>query len=1200
MNEPESSQDWEDRLVDVALNEAIGGETPPDLSEKILATSIDESEGSVLPGDQTMNDAQHVQISRRKQWTMLAVSACLLLAVGMLTFSTVLNPLRMAKVDVSAMQEKVAKEIPARQFDVDGEPVPALSDSLDTLSESEVLSAELETGATDLSPADAPPIVYPDEETWRELKNRRRKYSKPDSEPQPTDELMMGVTPHIIIAEGEEERLGIEVGQPAPSATADSGDRSQLSAGTVDQKTGNVDLDNSMDLIRSTVVVDSWHEATEAPASGRGQAAAEPTDAPAPATEVDGYLVEAGRESADLAKQPAELDIEERYSKAAEEVALAQVPEDSESKSSSRSLEDLEDQVVLNQQWFYPEENKRKSKDRELKPEAPVYSFNMGFNRGKSESVAASGSQSTVDRLDRDGVEAGRGGKPALADKEKPSELAVKVYPVEDLVVPLTVEGTSDIGSGDNQAAGLADGRARQPQAAAENEVVGREKNDPARSSAEAKESSTGTNFDVADISGETREQSFNADSKRMILQQLKAKKQALVDLEVMKAVSKDQAESPIRLEAVVQSELLADPKFQSFQNEQFAYTQQLTQLKAATKNSDSPDIKRLQEQLRSVEHQHQEYRKKKESEIRDRLKHAPAAELSAVMTEYMLRKQAIAQEVAELEAQLRGESPARAARGAVANQLNEKITEYQRVASRGFGRDRARYDDQLSTLNSEIQTLRRIKRRLDAQSGVGPGLSGDQYSRIYENPFVKTKRGENNYSTFSIDVDTASYANVRQFLMQSHQLPPPDAVRLEELINYFDYDYSGPTGDVPFAAHVEVAGCPWNAEHRLVRIGIKGHEIDRQERPQSNLVFLIDVSGSMNEPAKLPLLVEGMKMLTRELGENDKVAIVVYASSEGMALPSTRGDKQQVILSALNKLRAGGSTAGGAGIKLAYKTAIENYIEGGVNRVILCTDGDFNVGVTSTAELERMAEKNAEESGVFLTVLGFGRGNLNDSMMEAISGKGNGNYHYVDGQTEARKVLVEEMAGTLVTIAKDVKIQVDFNPYQVAGYRLLGYENRILRAEDFKNDKIDAGEIGAGHTVTALYEIVPAGQSVDVPQVDPSKYIQPKQEPETDEGSDELFTLNIRYKAPDGDKSKPLSFPIKDEGQSFSEATPDFQFASAVASFGMLLRDSEHKGNASLAAVAEIAENGAKRDPHEYRAEFLQMVKQARQLSGE
>jgi Ca-activated chloride channel family protein len=500
----------------------------------------------------------------------------------------------------------------------------------------------------------------------------------------------------------------------------------------------------------------------------------------------------------------------------------------------------------------------------------------------------------------------------------------------------------------------------------------------------------------------------------------------------------------------------------------------------------------------------------------------------------------------------------------------------------------------------SKREWLRRedesLRRQLgETELGTGPGTSGDQYTRIYENPFI-VAQGENAVSTFSIDVDTASYANVRQFLEQMHCLPPPDAVRIEELVNYFDYDYAGPTDDRPFAAHLEVAGCPWNSEHRLVRIALKGREIDRKARPQSNLVFLIDVSGSMDEPNKLPLLIEGMKLLTRELGENDKVAIVVYASSEGLALASTRGDQQQTILGALDQLRAGGSTAGGAGIQLAYQTAVENFIQGGVNRVILCTDGDFNVGVTSTAELERLAEEKAKDTGVFLTVLGFGRGNLNDAMMEAISGKGNGNYHYVDNLTEARKVLVEEMTGTLITIAKDVKIQVEFNPAKVAGYRLLGYENRMLRTEDFNDDRKDAGEIGAGHTVTALYEVVPVGQEVNTAATDPLKY-QGDAKPQAASG--EMLTLKLRYKEPDGDTSTKIEFPLTDNGKPFVDASEDFQFASAVASFGMLLRNSDHKGNSTLDNVLEIAQGASHHDPHGYRAEFLELARLAKQLAG-
>jgi Ca-activated chloride channel family protein len=377
--------------------------------------------------------------------------------------------------------------------------------------------------------------------------------------------------------------------------------------------------------------------------------------------------------------------------------------------------------------------------------------------------------------------------------------------------------------------------------------------------------------------------------------------------------------------------------------------------------------------------------------------------------------------------------------------------------------------------------------------------------------------------------------------------------------------------------------------------------------------VFLIDVSGSMNEPSKLPLVIQGLQQLTRELGENDRVAIVVYASSEGLVLPSTPGSEQQKILEALGQLQAGGSTAGGAGIQLAYQIAEDNYIEGGTNRVILCTDGDFNVGVTSTAELERLCEQKAKDTRVFLSVLGFGRGNLNDAMMQAISTKGNGNHHYVDNQTEARRVLVEEMTGTLITIAKDVKIQVEFNPQKVAGYRLIGYENRMLRTEDFNDDKKDAGEIGAGHTVTALYEVVPAGKKVDVAPVDDLKYQQPVGRTilsvdETTEKTDksarptdnEFLTLKMRYKAPEGDTSKKLEWPATDDGQFFSAASQDFQFAAAVAGFGLLLRDSQFKGNLTCGAVMEVAQSAIGEDKQGYRAEFIELVRKAKGLRQE
>ncbi|HPM84473.1 MAG TPA: von Willebrand factor type A domain-containing protein [Candidatus Anammoximicrobium sp.] len=480
---------------------------------------------------------------------------------------------------------------------------------------------------------------------------------------------------------------------------------------------------------------------------------------------------------------------------------------------------------------------------------------------------------------------------------------------------------------------------------------------------------------------------------------------------------------------------------------------------------------------------------------------------------------------------------------------------------------------------------------------GQGPGWAGDRYSPIVENPFQEVKNAP--LSTFSIDVDTASYSKVRMYLMQQGVLPRPDAVRIEELVNYFTYEYAPPADDRPFAAHLEVAECPWTPAHRLVRVGIKGKEIDRDQRPSSNLVFLLDVSGSMNQPNKLPLVKQGMKMLVDQLNENDSVAIVVYAAATGLVLEPTTGDHKQVILDALDRLHAGGSTNGGAGIQLAYQTALDHFIRGGVNRVILCTDGDFNVGVTGTDELVRMAEQNAK-TGVFLSVLGFGMGNHNDAMLEQISGKGNGNYAFIDTETEARKVLVEQMAGTLVTIAKDVKIQVEFNPQQVSAYRLIGYENRILAAQDFNDDKKDAGEIGAGHTVTALYEIVPAGTASDVrpPPVDDLRY-QTKGAPNEAAQSGELLTLKMRYKAPDGDTSTKLEFPARDEGRRFGQASQDFRFAAAVASFGMLLRDSQYKGSATYAGVLETATEAASGDTTGYREEFLKMVARARELTG-
>ncbi len=464
-----------------------------------------------------------------------------------------------------------------------------------------------------------------------------------------------------------------------------------------------------------------------------------------------------------------------------------------------------------------------------------------------------------------------------------------------------------------------------------------------------------------------------------------------------------------------------------------------------------------------------------------------------------------------------------------------------------------------------------------------------EAYDQIVDNAFMEVT--QNPLSTFSIDVDTASYANVRRFLTRA-VLPPRGAVRIEEMVNYFSYDYPAPSGSDPFSVQVEIAQAPWKPEHRLVRVGIKGKDVNLANRPSSNLVFLLDVSGSMRPENKLPLLKKAMRLLVEKLGENDRVAIAVYAGASGLVLPSTSCDKKEQILASLDRLQAGGSTNGASGIQLAYDTAVSNFIAGGINRVILATDGDFNVGVTNQGDLIRMIEEKAK-SGVFLSVLGFGVGNYKDSTIEKIADKGNGNYAYIDTLNEARKVLVREMGGTLITIAKDVKIQIEFNPAQVKAYRLIGYENRMLRAQDFNDDTKDAGEIGAGHTVTALYEVIPAGQSVEVPQVDALKYQKPR-EVTGASGSSELLTLKLRYKEPSGQTSKPMEFPIRDEARLYSQASLDFKFAAAVASFGMILRDSPHKGNATLEGALELAIEGKGEDTHGYRGEFIELVKKA------
>lgn len=468
-------------------------------------------------------------------------------------------------------------------------------------------------------------------------------------------------------------------------------------------------------------------------------------------------------------------------------------------------------------------------------------------------------------------------------------------------------------------------------------------------------------------------------------------------------------------------------------------------------------------------------------------------------------------------------------------------------------------------------------------------------YSPIDENPFLRATN--NPLSTFAIDVDSASYSNVRRFL-NNGQLPPKDAVRIEELINYFTYDYPEPERDIPFSISTEIATAPWNQNHKLVGVGLKGKSIPTANLPPSNLVLLLDVSGSMAEPNKLPLLKSAFRLLVNELKPTDRISIVVYSGASGVVLPPTPGNQKETILAAIDRLEAGGSTAGGAGIQLAYQLAQEHFLSEGNNRVILATDGDFNVGISSDAELVRLIEDKREDD-VFLTVLGFGTGNLQDAKMEQLANKGNGNYAYIDTILEAKKVLVSELGATLLTIAKDVKIQVEFNPAKVQAYRLIGYENRLLRSEDFNDDTKDAGELGAGHSVTALYEILPTGATPDIelPEVDELRYQQNL--PEVTTNSGDLMTVKLRYKLPTGDVSQLIEQPLLDQEISVESTSENFRFAASVATFGMLLRDSQYKGSANPELVLQLA-NGAKGEDEEgYRADFIRLVESYRLLAG-
>ncbi|MFO1438489.1 MAG: von Willebrand factor type A domain-containing protein [Verrucomicrobiaceae bacterium] len=483
-----------------------------------------------------------------------------------------------------------------------------------------------------------------------------------------------------------------------------------------------------------------------------------------------------------------------------------------------------------------------------------------------------------------------------------------------------------------------------------------------------------------------------------------------------------------------------------------------------------------------------------------------------------------------------------------------------------------------------------------------------ESYTRILENELKDVLREP--LSTFSIDVDTSSYANVRRFLNQN-MIPPADAVRIEELINYFPGDEEGPAADAkePFAARVELATCPWQPHHRLARIAIQGKQVQKGSKA-SNLVFLVDVSGSMDDPQKLPLVKQSLRMLAEQMGEGDRVSMVTYASGTQVVLPPTNGENRSRVIAAVDQLQANGSTNGAGGLQLAYEQAVAGFIQDGINRVILCTDGDFNVGISDPAQLEKFIAEKAR-SGVFLSVLGFGSGNLKDRTMETLADKGNGNYAYIDGLAEARKVLVEQMAGTLVTIAKDVKVQIEFNPAQVRAYRLIGYENRLLAKEDFNDDTKDAGEIGSGHRVIALYELVPANLPPGVGPdrlVDTLKYQTlasptPKELNETKSAatgadaaaaSKELMTVKLRYKEPQGETSSKIELPVTDDAKTLEAASSEFQFSASVAAFGLLLRDSGYKGTLTWEAVRKLALAGKGPDKLGYRGEFLQLIDKA------
>jgi len=513
---------------------------------------------------------------------------------------------------------------------------------------------------------------------------------------------------------------------------------------------------------------------------------------------------------------------------------------------------------------------------------------------------------------------------------------------------------------------------------------------------------------------------------------------------------------------------------------------------------------------------------------------------------------------------------------------MREEVAALQEVVVTG---DASRADRALSGKAAGVYaSSQRHRSKSMAYCPPAPAFNTEGYSAIHENGFKSPLREP--LSTFSIDVDAASYSNVRRFINEG-QKPVPDAVRIEEMINYFDYEYPQPKDGHPFAIYFETGVCPWNTGHELLHIGLQGEKMMNEEVPPSNLVFLLDVSGSMDAPNKLPLLIKAMKLLVGQLRAEDRVAIVVYAGSSGLVLPSTPGNQKERITAALERLHAGGSTAGSAGLKLAYQVAEENFMDGGNNRIILATDGDFNVGPSSNAEMERMIEAYRNK-GIFISVTGFGIGNYKDDKMEIIADKGNGNYSYIDNLMEAKKVFINEFSSTLYTIAKDVKIQIEFNPAYVKEYRLVGYENRLLNEEDFDNDKKDAGELGAGHTVTALYEIVPVRGNGD--QSRRLKYQQSDVLPGASDNH-ELATIKFRYKKPDSDKSILMEKAIPHRALQLEQTSENFRFSAAVAGFGMLLRDSEFKGSMDYGRVLAMARGSRGKDEDGYRAEFIRLV---------